>query len=194
VVNIRSEPPRWTFIFIGICTLAFIIQQFTVSWIYFAFFPKYALIMPWTFVTSIFLHADISHLMLNMLALFFFGLALESTIGRKRFALLFIISGVVGNIGYYLTAINPAIPAIGSSGAVYGIIGALTAITPFRMVWIYGILPIPLVVAAALWVLIDLTGLFLPTGIAHGAHLGGILVGILYGLYFKAKLRKGYYW
>ncbi len=186
----KREGPYWTFILMGVCVIAFIIQQITPLWIYLAFFPAFALSMPWMFVTSIFLHADITHLMLNMLALFFFGITLEGIIGRSRFLVLFLASGIVGNIGYMLTATNPMIPAIGASGAVYGIIGTVAVLMPFRLVYIYGILPVPMVVAAAMWAFIDITGLFMPTGIAHGAHLAGMVVGIIYGFYIRSLVKR----
>lgn len=186
----RREGPYWTFVLIGICVVVFIVQQITPLWIYLAFFPALAPSMPWMFITSIFLHADIFHLMFNMLALFFFGITLEGIIGRRSFLALFLISGIVGNIGYMLTAVNPMIPAIGASGAVYGIIGTVTVLMPFRLVYIYGMLPMPMVVAAALWAFIDLTGLFMPTGIAHGAHLAGMAVGIVYGFHVRAHFKR----
>lgn len=187
----EGRGPRWTFVLILVCILAFIVQQITPLWIYLAFFPALSLSMPWTFITSIFLHADISHLLLNMLALFFFGIVLEGIIGGRRFLLLFLTSGIIGNLGYALTAPNPMIPAVGASGAIYGIIGTVAVLMPFQIVYIYGILPVPLILAAALWAFIDLAGLFVPSGIAHGAHLAGMLVGIIYGLRIRSLVKRG---
>jgi hypothetical protein len=187
---LKRESPKWTYIFIVICIVVFIIQQFTRSWIYFAFFPALALRAPWMFVTSIFLHADLTHLMLNMFVLFFFGLTLESMIGNKRFALLFLVSGIMGSVGYYFTAMDPMIPAIGASGAIYGILGTLTVLTPLRTVYLYGIMPIPLILVAVMWAFLDLSGLFVPTGIASGAHLAGMLVGVIYGFHLRWRIRR----
>lgn len=181
------SPPKWTFIFIAVSVIAFIIQQLTDLWIYFAFFPAFSLVAPWMFVTSIFLHANFSHLLFNMFALFFFGIYLERMIGRKAFALLFLVSGIVGNVAYLITASDPFIPAIGASGAVYGIIGALATLAPTMLIFIYGMFPMPMVVAAVLWALMDIAGLFTPSGIAHGAHLGGMLVGVLVGFYVRLR-------
>jgi membrane associated rhomboid family serine protease len=125
-----------------------------------------------------------------MFALFFFGMYLERMIGNRTFALLFLSSGIIGNIGYSITAIDPFTPAIGASGAVFGIIGALATLAPFLMIFIYGFLPIPMIVAAVLWALLDLIGLFAPSGIAHGAHLGGMFVGIAFGIYLRIKIRR----
>lgn len=184
------ESPRWTFIFIVASIIGFIFQRVTNLWVYLAFFPAFAFEAPWMFFTSIFLHADFSHLFFNMIALFFFGIYLERMIGRRAFASLFIISGLVGNIGYLLTASNPLTPAIGASGAVYGIMGTLATLAPFMMIFIYGMLPVPMIVAAILWGLMDFAGLFAPSGIAHGAHLGGMFVGVSFGLYIRLNLRR----
>ncbi|NIN53338.1 MAG: rhomboid family intramembrane serine protease [Nitrososphaeria archaeon] len=184
------EPPKWTFIFIGVCVAAFLIQNLTDYWIYLAFIPAYAFIMPWMFLSSIFLHADLSHLFFNMFALFFFGIYLERMVGRRVFAALFLVSGILGNVGHMLTVPNPYIPAVGASGAIYGIIGSLAILTPFLMVFVYGLLPVPMIVAALLWALLDLFGLFNPSGIAHGAHLLGMLAGVTYGLYLRMSVRR----
>lgn len=187
---------KWTLTFLVASIIMFLVQNLTRTWIYLAFFPAFALDAPWMFVTSIFLHADTSHLFFNMLALLFFGTSLERMIGGRTFALLFISSGVVGNIGYLLTAGDPYTPAIGASGAIYGLIGALATLRPFMIVYVYAMFPLPMVAAAALWAILDLAGLFIPSGVAHGAHLAGMLVGIAFGLYYRvlwASLRTWRY-
>lgn len=192
--TVLGEPyghkPRWTYIFMAAIVVVFLIQQFTDSWVYLAFFPGLALRMPWMFVTSVFLHSDTSHLLLNIVALLFFGTTLEKVIGGRNFVVLFLVSGVVGNVGYMLTASSPYVPAIGASGAIYGVMGTLAVISPLTLVWIYGMMPVPLVVAAFLWAFLDFTGLFMPSDIAHGAHLAGMLIGIVYGAYIRFTYRE----
>lgn len=186
---------RWTFIFIAL-NVAVFAWQLSVGfhvWVDFAIIPRFAFYEPWTFVTSMFLHGGFAHLIFNMIALLWFGSYLEHLIGRRYFFTLYVTSGVVGNLGYVLTAFNPFMPAVGASGAVYGVIGALTAIRPWTLVLIGGFMPMPLVLAAALWALMDFLGLFVPSGIAHGAHLGGLVFGLAYGLYVKRELRRRYY-
>jgi len=190
VFSLYEQSPRWTFIFIGVAVLAFLFQQATDLWVELAFFPAFALEAPWMFLTSIFLHADISHLFFNMLGLFFFGTYLERVIGRSSFAALFLASGVLGNAGYMLTASDPFVPAIGASGALYGVIGTLATLAPLMLVYIYGFLPVPMVLAAVGWGFFDVVGLFVPSGIAHGAHLGGMFVGIAFGLYLRMRIRR----
>lgn len=171
--------------------LVFILQMTQAfDWRLFAFIPALALERPWSFITSIFLHADFTHLFFNMFALFMFGMFLESRIGSKKFLILFFLAGMAGSMGYMVTATDPTIPAIGASGSVYGIIGALAIINPFLMVWVMGMVPMPMILVAFIWGLMEFFGLFYPSGIAHGAHLGGLLMGMLFGFYFREKERK----
>ena len=186
--------PKWTFIFIIVCIIAFALQNITDSWIYLAFFPAFAFGAPWMFITSIFLHANFEHLFFNMIALFFFGSSLENRIGKRLFFMLFFISGIIGNLGYFFTTADPYTPAIGASGAVYGIMGALATLAPFMMVYIYGFLPLPMIAAAILWAVLDLAGLFTPSGIAHGAHLAGMFFGVAFGLYYRSLLARRRTW
>ncbi len=178
---------RWTFAFLIAAVIVFLFQLTGMfDWRLFAFTPALALERPWTFVTSIFLHANFAHLFFNMFALFMFGIALESRIGSKNFIILFFLSGIIGSIGYMITASNPLIPAIGMSGAVYGILGALAILTPFMIVWVMGMAPMPMIVAAIFWIVLEVFGVFAPRGnIASAAHLGGIFVGIVYGIYLR---------
>ena len=182
--------PVWTFVFIAVSFILFVFQQTTNLWVYLAFFPAYALRFPWMFITSVFLHADLSHLLFNLFALYFFGSSLERRIGGKLFATLFLLSGFFGNLGYMVTTSNPYVPGLGASGAIYGVIGALAVLVPFMMVLVYGLVPLPMVVAALLWALMDFMGLFAPSGIAHGAHLGGMLIGAIFGLYLRQQIRR----
>jgi len=177
--------PKWTYILIGVNVLVFLIQNLTDAWFLLVFIPAFALTEPWTFITSAFLHANVTHLLFNMIALFFFGTYLERMVGTTRFLIIYLLAAVVGNAGYMLTASDLFIPAIGASGAVYGVMGTLAMLTPFLMVFVMGFLPLPMIVAVVLWGLMDFFGLFVPSGIAHGAHLGGLFVGILLGLYVR---------
>jgi len=189
-----NRSPKWTFVFIAVCIVAYVFQNISNSWIYLAFFPVFAFEAPWMFVTSIFLHADISHLFFNMLALFFFGTSLERMIGRQAFVIIFLLSGVIGNFGYMITASNPYIPSIGASGSIYGVLGALATLAPFMLVYIYGMVPVPMIAAAIIWGFLDFTGLFTPSGIAHGAHLGGMVIGVFFGLYHRFMSARMYGW
>jgi membrane associated rhomboid family serine protease len=138
-----------------------------------------------------FLHANISHLFFNMFALFIFGLALENEIGPKHFLSIYFLAGIAGSIGYMITASNPLIPALGASGAIYGAMGALAMLMPFMMVWVMGMVPLPMIAMAIIWALMEFFGIFdIGSGIAHGAHLGGLFIGMVYGLVLRMIKKK----
>lgn len=182
---------NWTLTFIILITLVFIIQQLDFfDWTYFAFTPAYAFDRPWTFVTSMFLHADISHIFFNMFALFVFGLPLERILGSQRFFILYFLSGILGSIGYIVTTSDPTIPAIGASGAIYGLMGTLAMLMPGAMVFIGGFFPMPMIFAVFFWTISEFLGLFAPSNIARGAHLAGLFLGIAYGLYLRKQAEK----
>jgi uncharacterized protein len=182
---------KWTLIFIISCTLIFLLQITNVfDWENFAFTPALAIEKPWTFITSIFLHGSFEHLLVNMLVLFFLGSFLENAIGPKRFVFLFFLSGIVGSLGYVITTTDSTIPAVGASGAIYGVLGVLAVIAPLAMVYVWGIIPMPMIGVAVIWAITDFFGLFGSSGVAHGAHLGGLLVGMLYGFYLRMMVKR----
>ena len=181
--------PKWTYLFIATSLAFYILQLISNIEIYLAYIPAYTIPHPWTPITAIFLHINLDHLLYNMLALLIFGTILEKQIGNQTFFALFITSGIIGNLGYLLTANNPMIPVIGASGAIYGIMGTLAILEPYRRVYLYGLMPLPMAAAAILWALGDIMGLFTPSNIAHGAHLAGMLVGIITGLQLKNRQR-----
>lgn len=185
---------KWTFVFLIACIAVFFLQLAGIfDWRLFAFTPALALEKPWTFVTSMFLHADFAHLFFNMFALFMFGIYLEGRVGSTNFLMIYFLSGIIGSIGYMVTATDPMIPAIGASGAVYGTIGALAILTPFMMVWVMGMVPMPMIAVAFIWGIMEFLGVFVPGGkIAHGAHLGGLFIGFAYGWYLRKTERRKY--
>jgi hypothetical protein len=173
---------------IAVCVVVFIIQQFTNITDIISFTPATALSQPWTFVTAIFLHASITHILFNMMALFFFGIYLEKRISKRSFILIFFLAGIIGNIEYMLTSSDPTISALGASGAIYGIMGTLAVLEPKLTVFVYGI-PMPMFVAAIFWFVLNFFGLLGPN-IGYGAHIGGLVVGVVAGFYFRSRLRK----
>lgn len=136
----------------------------------------------WRFLSAIFLHGSAVHLLYNLFALFFFGLSLERLIGSRRFLIVFFLSGIIGNI----VAVNFYPSSLGASGAIYGILGCLAVISPFMMVWAFGLL-LPMFIAATLWIIGDILGVFGLGGadVGYIAHLSGVVVGIFFGLLFR---------
>ena len=140
---------------------------------------------PWRFVTAIFLHGSVVHLISNLFALLLFGLILEKVIGSKRFLFVFFASGIFAS----LVAVNFYSASLGASGAIMGVIGTLAIIKPLMLVWAFGMV-IPMIVAAIFWVILDLLGIFVPDNVGNIAHLSGIFIGVIIGFFLRAKHEK----
>jgi membrane associated rhomboid family serine protease len=144
---------------------------------------------PWTIVTNMFVHAGFWHLFGNMLTLFYFGRALLQLVGQNKFLLLYFGGGILGNILYIWLGAPQSI-AIGASGAVYAIAGALAIMIPRVRVFAYFFIPMPLwllvLVFFVLWSFIP--GL----GIAWQAHIGGLVAGLIAGFFFRKRTRYVY--
>jgi hypothetical protein len=152
----------------------------------------------WSTVTSIFLHADPIHFFFNGFALFMFGLFIERKIGGGNLLKLFLISGLIGSIVHLVftaaTGWAFTIPALGASGAIFGILGALMILAPQIKVITLPI-PVPLPLWQAILMFTVFALIFLPA-IAHDVHIAGLAVGIVMGAYFREKMRrdKDYTW
>jgi len=200
--------PRLTLIFIVTCIIisvigaTFPLMQKTFQEL--AFVPAYSFQRPWTFVTSIFLHGDVfpieengksytdfSHLIWNMLALFISGIYLEPRVSTIKFLFIFLFAGILGNVAYLIISFNSIIPAVGASGAIYGMLGLLAALFPTLMIRI-GYLFIPVIVIAFILTISSILGLFTISNIGYEAHLAGLLFGILYGFHLRKKVRRQY--
>ncbi len=177
-----------TFYLIGIMFLVFFLQTIPGFTEAFIFNPTVALSQPWRFVTSIFLHADLTHIFFNMLALLMFGPILENRVGQNRFLMMFFAGGIIGSVLYYLTivvGIAPAVPALGASGAIYAILGALAVLTPELVIYMWFV-PMRMGMAVFVWVAIEFIGTFnMSSGIASAAHLGGLAFGFIYAKLFE---------
>jgi len=139
----------------------------------------------WRFVSAIFLHASPAHLIFNLFALALFGLILEKLIGGKKFLLIFFLSGILANV----VAVNFYPASLGASGAIYGILGCLAFIRPTMPVFAFG-LPMPMFIAAILWIIAAVLGIFVPSTTGDIAHLSGIAVGFIYGLFLRLRRKE----
>ena len=171
---------------------------------------------PWQLLTYMFMHGNFSHLFFNMFALWMFGATLENIWGPKRFLLFYILCGLGAGLMQegvqyieYVTSLShyqnvnmggQIIPmgqylnymtTVGASGAIYGLLLAFGMMFPNSMIYLYFLVPIK-----AKWFVIGyaaielLTGIFYTSdGVAHFAHLGGMLVGLIILLIWKKKGR-----
>jgi membrane associated rhomboid family serine protease len=140
---------------------------------------------PWTIVTNLFIHSGLWHIIANMLTFYFFGRYLYGLIGRNKLLITYFCGGIVGNVLFILLG-SPYSIAIGASGAVFALGGALAAMRPKLRVFVFPI-PVPL----PLWVAVIggfLIISFFPH-IAWQAHLGGLVSGLIAGYFFRKRER-----
>ncbi len=137
----------------------------------------------WRLFTSMFLHFGADHLVNNMLILGLMGLRLEHTLGSVRFALLYLFSGLCGNLLslYQELAAEDFAVSAGASGAVFGVIGGLIAWAVFHRGRVEGLTTRGLFGMAAL----SLYYGFSTAGVDNWGHIGGILGGFLLGSIFS---------
>ena len=145
----------------------------------------------WTIVTNLFIHdpfPGIWHIIANMLTLYFFGSYLIRLVDSRNFFIVYFLGGLLGNAFYLLMGPLYSI-AIGASGAIFAVAGALTVLRPRLTVFIIPIpVPIPLFVAVlGGFVLLS----FMP-GVAWQAHLGGLALGLVAGYIFRRGQRRYY--
>ncbi len=133
-----------------------------------AYYAPYTAIEPWRMLTYIFVHGGILHILFNLYSLFVLGPEMERLVGRWRFSVLFLLSGVGGAVAVLLS--NPASPVIGASGAIFGLFGAYFVIARHL-----GGNNRQLIIV----IVINLAIGFLVPGIAWQAHVGGLLIGAL---------------
>ncbi len=152
--------------------------------------PLLFLERPWTILTAMFVHSGFMHILFNMITLYFFGRAIHQLVGPNKFLLVYFVGGIVGNLLYVLLG-EPLSIAVGASGAVYALAGALVVIMPKLTVRLYFFIPMPLWVVVLVFFVI---WSFIPgLGVAWQAHLGGLVVGLVAGYFFRRSRRYSYY-
>lgn len=140
----------------------------------------------WQLVTYLFLHDGILHIILNGLVLYFIGPTTERSIGTRQFVILFLLSGVLGGVGWALITGSERTFCIGASGAVFGVLGAFAALYPNAPLTVLLFFIVPVTLPAWVWALIfagaELIAMLRPEtgGIAYAAHLAGGLAGYVY--------------
>jgi membrane associated rhomboid family serine protease len=139
----------------------------------------------WQLFTYQFLHGGLPHLVLNSVALYFFGRPMELMLGPRAFLKLYLLSGLAGGIFQVaLGFISPQFsgPMVGASAGICGLIAAFALLSPDSVIYLFFVLPVRARYFLPLMILLSTVFLFTPgnTTIAHGAHLGGTLFGVAY--------------
>lgn len=139
----------------------------------------------WRFITFQFLHAGTTHLLFNMIALFFFGPLVESYLGARRYIVFYFLCGIAGAVTYVLLWLAhiligyPWIELVGASAGIFGVLIAAAQIAPDATVLIYGIIPMRLRVMALVLLAVAAYTVIFNGHNAGGeaAHLGGAALG-----------------
>lgn len=181
-----------------------IYHTFGMTPVFFQGLPQY----PWqgsfsvffTLVTSQFLHGSWGHLLGNMLYLWIFGDNVEDVLGRWRFLLIYLLSGVAGNVLQLISDPFSRVTVVGASGAIAGVLGAYFLMFPHAKVrtiipfFILYLIPInmPAVIYLGVWFLMQVlySRSILVAGsqsIAYLAHVGGFVVGAAVGFLHRKK-------
>jgi membrane associated rhomboid family serine protease len=162
---------------------SFMTENFLVSW------SALAEGRLWVLITSVFSHNFFLHFFINMYVLNGFGPVVERALGFRAFLRFYLVAGVVSSLAHALASNflmgQPQLPALGASGSLAGVILLFALLYPKERLLILGLIPIPALAGALLFVGLDVWGLTAQMGghglpIGHGAHLGGAMTGIFY--------------
>jgi rhomboid protease GluP len=131
----------------------------------------------WRLVTSTFLHSGFAHLAMNMISLYFLGSVVEISFGRGRFLALYFMSGIAGGLAYLYLGTFTA-PAVGASGAIFGLLGGVFGYSIRRRTFS---LQNPIIAQLLVLTAINLfLGATIPN-VSNTAHIGGLVGGLVFG-------------
>ncbi len=147
----------------------------------------------WQLVTYAFLHGSIAHIFFNMFALYIFGCVIERSLGVGKYLFYYFACAVTAALTHLLVAryiTGGFYPTIGASGAIFGVLLAFGMLYPRQRIYLWFALPMPAWVFVTGYGILELvlgaTGA--QPGVAHFAHLGGMIGGIILILYWTGKL------
>jgi len=155
-----------------------------------------------TLLSSMFLHGGVWHLVGNMYFLLTFGDNVEDALGRTKYLLLVLLSGLTASATHILFNLDSQVPCVGASGFISGIIAAYAVLYPqvtlamlMRFGWLFRFIRLPAWAAFCLWlvyqcVMAALTGNGPGSGVAYTAHLGGATFGLIFGLAMRAASKR----
>lgn len=150
-----------------------------------------------TVFTSMFMHGGWLHLGGNMLYLWIFGDNVEDRFGHAKFALFYLLCGIVATLAQVFFSSGSNIPNLGASGAIAGVLGAYLILFPrgqVRVLMGRGVVPMPALVVIGLWIVLQFVngiGSITPSsetgGVAYMAHIGGFVAGLVLTFLFGGR-------
>lgn len=199
--SLRKTTPIVTFILIALNILFFLAElsggeEFVKQW---AFVPKRFSENPIgdipTIFSAMFMHAGLMHLGGNMLYLWIFGDNVEDHLGKPKYLMLYLLSGIAATFSQYVFFPGSNIPNVGASGAIAGVLGAYILFFPGQKVKVLvgqSVVAMPALVVIGFWIALQLmsgAGSLYSTqdtgGVAYMAHIGGFLSGLAVAFLFR---------
>ena len=151
-----------------------------------------------TVLSAMFMHGSLSHLGGNMLYLFIFGDNVEDNMGKIKFTIFYLLSGILATTAHVLAGRDSQIPSLGASGAIAGVLGAYLIMFPqnsVRVLLFYQIIPVPAIIVVGLWGVMQFISGFgslgangSSGGVAYMAHVGGFVAGIILCFFFRNRI------
>jgi membrane associated rhomboid family serine protease len=204
-LNPTRRTPYVTYGLIGLNVLAFIyemmlpssgLERFFMNWgvVPYQVTNAFSLPVALTFITSMFLHGGVAHIVGNMLYLWIFGDNVEDCLGSVLYTLFYFVSGILAGLAQVLVGPDLMIPSVGASGAVAGVLGAYLVMFPEAKVHtllIFGFFvrraSIPAGIVLGGWFIMQFfngvlsLGTMQVGGVAWFAHIGGFIFGLIAG-------------
>jgi membrane associated rhomboid family serine protease len=150
-----------------------------------------------TILSAMFMHGGLSHIGGNMLYLWIFGDNVEDNMGKVKFLIFYLLSGMLATAAHILVGPQSRIPSLGASGAIAGVLGAYLVMFPHNSVRVMAfmrIVPMPALVVIGLWGLLQFINGFgslaqagSSGGVAYMAHVGGFVAGIVLCFFFRDR-------
>jgi len=155
----------------------------------FSYFPAKNVVL--SVAVSMFLHAGILHLLLNMWSLWIFGNNVEEAFGPLGYLIIYLGSGVAATVGFVVLNPNLTVPLVGASGAIAGLMGSYLVLFPRHKVMtfiLFRIVAIPSLAYLGIWFIGQF--IFTSPGIAWEAHVAGFAFGVLVTAPFRTRLLR----
>ncbi len=208
----RYKRPNLTYFFIIACIIVFALEVLLryfygddfLNTLFYSFGFSLQNILDgriWVSFTSIFLHANLDHLILNIIALFFFGKVVEQELGRKKFLISFFASAFIADLFVVASTVlgfsSPTVPTIGASAAIFGLMGIAMITKPLELIFYPYLIPIPLVMVALIYTLYNVATFLLvlvgqtTSDISYISHIGGLIAGLMLG-FREERSKKGF--
>ena len=160
--------------------------------------PRNLVPLPFTLITSMFIHGGWFHLVGNMLYLWIFGDNIEEKLGHIKYLFFYLMRGIMGSVVHGLVNADSQVATVGASGAIAGVLGAYWLLFPSArintlfIVFIFAkVIKLPAINVLGSWILIQVISGFAPgshhDGVAWFAHMGGFVTGMILIIWLKKR-------